>query len=146
LLVAASQAGLKLSLENTPETSPDDFNAVFGILGSMKEARDSVGMCLDSGHANLHHGTRNNFLQFVDLLGDHVPVIHWHAHENWGNIDSHIPLFQGPSARDASGLKLLLEKLHARGFRGAVILEQWPEPPELLVEACQKLNKLIDGA
>ena len=41
-------------------------------------------MCLDMGHANLHLGTRNNYVRFVDRLGDHVPIIQWHVHDNWG--------------------------------------------------------------
>ena len=143
LIEEAKQAGMRLSLENTPETSPDDFNAIFGILGAMPETHGYVGMCLDSGHANLHHGTRNNFLQFLDFLGEHVPIIHWHAHENWGDKDSHLPLFRGPSSVNDRGLRSLIKKLNQRGFSGAVILEQWPDPPELLFEACEKLKRLI---
>ena len=93
LLEAARAAGVRLSLENTPQTSPDDFNAVFGVLSAMPEAEGRVGMCLDMGHANLHSSTRNDYLRFVDGLGEHVPIVHWHAHENWGDRDSHLTLF-----------------------------------------------------
>jgi sugar phosphate isomerase/epimerase len=144
LLEVARSVGVRLSLENTPQTSPDHFNAVFGVLATMPEAAGRVGMCLDSGHANLFAGTRNNYLRFVDLLGDHVPIIHWHAHENWGDRDSHLALFTGPSARDDRGLRELVRRLKGRGFSGSVILEQWPQPPDILLQARERLVRLIE--
>lgn len=148
LLAAAARAKLQLSLENTPATSPDHVNAVFGVLSALAGAFGGVGMCLDSGHANLHVATRNDFVRFVDLLGDHVPIIHWHAHENWGDRDSHLPLFTGPSAKDDRGLRGLVKRLLARGFAGAVILEQWPHPPEQLIKSRDRLRELfaVEGA
>ena len=97
--------------------------------------RARVGMCLDMGHANLHAGTRNDYLRLRRPAGRHVPIVHWHAHENWGDRDSHLTLFTGPSARDDRGLRGLVRRLLRRGFRGSVVLEQWPHPPGLLVEA-----------
>jgi len=144
LLEAARSANVRLSLENTPETSPDAFNAVFGVLTTMPEAAGRVGMCLDSGHANLFTGTRNDFVRFVDLLGEHVPIIHWHAHENWGDRDSHLPLFTGPSARDDRGLRELVRRLKVRGFAGSVVLEQWPQPPQVLVQTRERLVRLLE--
>jgi sugar phosphate isomerase/epimerase len=143
LLEASGAVGVQLSLENTPPVSPDDCNAVFGVLSAMAEAKDRVGLCLDMGHANLYVGTRNNYLDFVDRLGDHIPIIHWHAHENWGDRDSHLPLFTGPAARDDRGLRGLVQRLRRRGFSGSVVLEQWPQPPELLVQARDRLAQLL---
>ena len=143
LLEEASRAGLLLSLENTPATSPDHVNAVFGVLSAFAGATERVGMCLDSGHANLHAGTRNDYVRFVDLLGDHVPIVHWHAHENWGDRDSHLPLFTGPTAKDDRGLRGLVRRLRARGFAGSVILEQWPHPAEQLVRTRERLSEMI---
>jgi sugar phosphate isomerase/epimerase len=144
LLEACRAAGVRLSLENTPQTSPDDFNAVFGVLSAMPEAAGRSGMCLDMGHANLHRGTRNDYVRFVDELGEHVPIIHWHAHENWGDRDSHLPLFTGPSARDDRGLRALARRLLERGFCGSVVLEQWPQPPEILAQTRDRLRTLLD--
>ena len=126
-------------------TAPDDFNAVFGVLSAMPEAAGRVGMCLDTGHANLHAGTRHDYLGFVDRLGAHVPIIHWHAHENWGDRDSHLTLFTGPSAHDDRGLRGLVLRLLRRGFCGSVVLEQWPNPPGLLVAVRDRLRRLIDS-
>jgi sugar phosphate isomerase/epimerase len=143
LLTEAERAGLVLSLENTPATSPDHVNAVFGVLSAVPEAAGRVGMCLDSGHANLHAATRNNYVRYVDLLGYHVPILHWHAHENWGDRDSHLPLFTGPSAGDDRGVRALVRRLRRRGFAGSVILEQWPDPPEVLVRTRERLKELL---
>lgn len=142
LLDAARAAGVRLSLENLPQTSPDDVNAAFGVLAAMPEAVGRVGLCLDMGHANLFAGTRNDYLRFVDELGSHVPIAHWHAHENRGDRDSHLTLFTGPSARDEAGLRGLVRRLVRRGFCGSVVLEQWPQPPELLVQARDRLRLL----
>src|SRR5205807_626049 len=143
LVKEAAARDVRLSLENTPSVSPDDFNAVFGILATMPETRGHVGMCLDMGHANLHPATRNDFLRYVDLLGEHVPIIHLHAHENWGDRDSHLPLFTGPSGKDDRGLRELVSRLLQRGFSGSVVLEQWPSPPELLIQARDRLRQML---
>lgn len=47
-------------------------------------------MCLDMGHANLFPETRNDYVAYVRLTSQ-VPIIHWHAHENFGSADDHIP-------------------------------------------------------
>jgi sugar phosphate isomerase/epimerase len=143
LLEDAFHAKLLLSLENTPATAPDHVNAVFGVLSGIAGATDGVGLCLDSGHANLHAGTRNDYLRFVDLLGDHVPIVHWHAHENWGDRDAHLPLFTGPSGANDQGVQALLQRLKARGFAGSIILEQWPHPPEQLIRTRTRLSELL---
>jgi sugar phosphate isomerase/epimerase len=143
LLDDARKAGVVLTLENTPVTSPDHFNGVFEVLATMPESIGRVGMCLDTGHANLHAKTRNDYIRFVDRLGHHVPIVHWHAHENWGDRDSHLTLVTGPAGRDPTGLRVLLERLLRRGFCGSIILEQWPSPPELLVDAAVGLRQLL---
>ena len=107
---------------------------------------DIIGMCLDSGHANLFEGTHNNYLEFIDQLGKHVPIIHWHVHENWGDRDSHLPLFTGPSSADDSGLWGLIQRLKQRKFEGSVVFEQWPNPPEMLLETRRRLEKMMSEA
>lgn len=143
LLEPAQRAAVRLTIENTPQTSPEDFNALFGILSGVSAAVGWVGMCLDMGHANLFAGTRNDYVRFVDRLAEHVPVLHWHAHENWGDRDSHLTLFTGPSARDERGVRELARRLLWKGFEGSVILEQWPHPPELLVETRDRLHVVL---
>jgi sugar phosphate isomerase/epimerase len=143
LLEAARLRNVRLSLENTPAVSPEHVNEVFAVLAHNPNAEGRIGLCFDMGHANLHESTRNNYCGFLDRLGGHVPVIHWHAHENWGDRDSHLTLFTGPAARDDRGVRGVLHRLLKRGFAGSVVLEQWPHPPELLVQARDRLRQLL---
>jgi phosphoglucan,water dikinase len=139
-----ARLGIKLSIENTPFTGPEDFNELFRKLGSLGFSDGAqVGMSLDIGHANLCEATRNDYLRFVDLLDPQVPILHIHVHENYGDYDSHLPLFTGPAGKDASGIQGLMERLKRRNFSGCIILEQWPQPPTLLNETRNRLREII---
>lgn len=143
--------GIDLAVENTPMTGPEAFNELFDHLGALGlRRRCEIGLCLDLGHANLCEATRNDYLGYIDALDASVPIVHVHAHENWGDRDSHLTLFTGPSASDPRGVQGWLERLHARGFVGSVIMEQWPQPPSLLTDAFTKLQRMAadvgDGA
>ena len=140
----AAGAGLRVSVENTPQTAPADFNDTFALLRHFDGLRpETVGMCLDIGHANLCAETHNDFVRYLDGLAPEVPIIHVHAHENHGDADSHLTLFTGPSKEDDRGVRGLLRRLRQRDYRGAISLEQWPGPPELLVEAAARLRELL---
>jgi sugar phosphate isomerase/epimerase len=141
----ATAAGLRVSIENTPHTTPDDFNDTFAWLAEWNDVPAGIaGMCLDIGHANLCAPTHNRFLQYLDALAPTVSIIHVHAHENHGDADSHLTLFTGPSRDDDSGIRAFVERLRRRDYGGAMILEQWPNPPHLLVEAAARLRTLLD--
>lgn len=145
LIRRAARDGFQLSIENTPSHSPEDFNELFRQLRLLnRHSVDHVGMCLDLGHANLCAATRNDYLQFVDRLAPHVPIIHLHLHENYGDADTHLPLFTGPAGRDDSGIRGLLARLARRNFSGSIILEQWPQPPALLNQARDRLAGMLD--
>jgi sugar phosphate isomerase/epimerase len=140
----AAAAGVRLSIENTPQTTPTDFKETFACLRESDAASpDTVGMCLDIGHANLCAATHNHFVRFLDDLAPEVPIIHAHVHENHGDRDSHLTLFTGPSRQDDTAVRGFLERLQRRGYGGALILEQWPEPPSLLVNAATRLRELL---
>lgn len=144
VLRAAEQKEIRLSIENTPHTTPEDFNRTFAELGRLAPP-GLIGMCLDLGHANLCAATHNDYLAYLDALDPNVPIIHLHLHENYGDRDSHLPLFTGPSREDDRGVRAFVGRLLRRGYRGAMILEQWPDPPELLVAAAARLRGLLDG-
>jgi sugar phosphate isomerase/epimerase len=147
LVGQASEAGLVLTIENTPDHAPELFNTLFELIrGRVSWPASSVGMCLDVGHANLSAATHNDYLGFVDRLAQPTPILHVHLHENWGDADSHLPLFTGPAASDESGPRGLLDRLRARGFCGSIILEQWPQPPSLLNAAHDWLRKMWEHA
>jgi sugar phosphate isomerase/epimerase len=140
----ALDAELRLSIENTPQTAPDDFNQTFAALRELEAAPPgTVGMCLDIGHANLCAATHNDFIRYIDELAPEVPIIHAHVHENYGDSDSHLTLFTGPSRKNDRGVRAFLGRLRRRAYRGALILEQWPHPPELLLEAASRLRQLL---
>ncbi len=143
LIERLRQALIRLSIENTVDTGPEDFNELFGYLRSRSGNISHVGMCLDLGHANLSRGTINDYLKFVDLLAPDLPVIHVHMHENYGDRDNHLPIFTGPAGRDESGIKGFFERMVRRNFSGSIILEQWPQPPDLLVNSRNRLLAMI---
>lgn len=145
VLAQAQALGLRLSIENTPLTTPDDFNRTFACLQQLDGFEPGrVGLCLDLGHANLCRATHNDYVRFLDEVDPAlVPLIHLHVHENYGDSDSHLTLFTGPSRQDDRGIRALLERLRRRAYAGALILEQWPKPPTLLVEAATRLRALL---
>ncbi len=137
-------AGLRLALENTVFTGPEDFNQFFAALRECPEfASAPAGMTFDLGHANLYAATRNDYWGYLDALAPHVPIIHLHVHENYGDRDSHLSLFDGPSRDNPSGVAGFLDRVVQRDFAGCAILEQWPQPPSLLVNARDRLRDLI---
>jgi sugar phosphate isomerase/epimerase len=144
LLRRLAETNLQLSIENSPETTPEQFNELFARLHALGAIRmDRVGMCLDIGHANLCASTRNDYLGYLDQLDLHVPIIHLHVHENWGDCDSHLPLFTGPAARDDGAVRGFIERIKRRNYSGSIILEQWPHPPSLLNRTREGLQRLL---
>ncbi|MCL5096117.1 MAG: sugar phosphate isomerase/epimerase [Candidatus Omnitrophica bacterium] len=145
-VVRSAELGLQIAIENTPVTTPEHFNRLFSqIYGLGTERTGHVGMCLDIGHANLCPTTLNDYLGYLDQLDRRVPIIHLHLHENYGDRDAHLPLFTGPSGKDPTGVRGLLERLKKRRFSGSFILEQWPEPPALLNQAYDRLRQLLSN-
>ena len=107
----AAESGLRLSIENTPRTTPADFNQTFASLRELDAVGPrTVGMCLDLGHANLCTPTHNDFIRYIDELAPEVPIIHLHVHENYGDADSHLTLFTGPARIDDAGVRAFLER------------------------------------
>lgn len=144
VIAHAVNNGVRIAIENTPETSPGDFRDFFARLAQSEFKDAAVGMCLDIGHANLYEHTRNDFIRFIDELGPEVPIIHAHVHENYGDADRHMPLFTGPARENDGGIRAFTKRMERRGYQGAMVLEVWPQPPELLTEAEQRLRSMLD--
>lgn len=142
----AVASGVKLAIENTPESTPGHFDGLFAALEGLNPPELAhIGMCLDIGHANLCATTPNDTLAFMDRLPSHVPIIHLHVHENWGDSDSHLPLFTGPSGRNDEVVRGFLRRLCQRHYSGSLILEQWPQPPSLLNQARDRLLEMLEA-
>lgn len=138
--------GVSISIENTPHTTPDDINRTFAALRHLNGGAAHVGFCLDLGHANLCAPTRNDYIRYIDELAPEVPIIHAHVHENYGDADSHLTVFSGPAGDNDGGIRAFIKRLRRRRFSGALILEQWPEPRDLLLQAEQRLRPLLGRA
>ena len=144
LLDRLAATPIRLAVENTPLTGPQECNALFEALARSGRADpDRIGLCFDLGHASLCRATHNDYLKFLDLLHPDLPIIHLHLHENWGDRDSHLPLFTGPAGRDPASVAGLLQRLDRRDFSGSIILEQWPDPPSLLAATRNRLLTMI---
>jgi sugar phosphate isomerase/epimerase len=138
-----ARTGLQLAIENTPLNPPEQFNELFVRLRTLDAAQvGHVGMCLDLGHANLCTATHNHYLGYLARLEPHVPIIHLHLHENWGDADNHLPLFTGPAARDDAAVREFVGWLKRRGYTGSMVLEQWPLPRSRLNQARDALLRM----
>lgn len=112
-----------LALENSPHDSPTTIRQLFSTLWSdFPQWRTLTGLCFDMGHANLCPETNNDYHAFLDALADQVPIIHLHLHENWGDRDSHLPLFAGSNAQDISGLRGIFQRLGKQPFTGSAVM------------------------
>jgi sugar phosphate isomerase/epimerase len=141
VITKAHSSGIKISLENVVSCSPEYINRFFEALTN-KVPANAAGLCLDIGHANLFSGNVGNFMIYAGQLSDKVPIIHVHAHENYGDCDSHLPLFTGPAAKDDTQVKQLITYLKKRDFCGSIIMEQWPQNSDLLIQARNRLLKI----
>ena len=144
VIIAARLRNVQLAVENTPLHAPEDFNQLFEELAKLElESIAHVGMCLDIGHANCCEATRNDYIGFIDRLAPEVKIIHLHVHENWGDSDSHLPLFTAASAENDSGVRLFVDRMLQREYAGSVIMEQWPDEHELLDTIFVRLGKMF---
>ncbi|MGA1868968.1 MAG: TIM barrel protein [bacterium] len=131
-----------LTIENTPYNGPMEFNQFFATLSA--RSKKKIGMAFDIGHANLYPDFRNNFLGYLNALAPHVPIYHLHFHENSGGTDSHNCIFSTHSKFNDLGIRTLIKTLVERNSTGNIILEQWPQPRSQLLDARDRLQKIID--
>jgi sugar phosphate isomerase/epimerase len=144
IAIRASEYDIKLSIENTTVTSPEDFNKFFYLWNQSEESKIcKIGMCLDIGHANLFPETRNDYISYFNRLNDNVEINHLHFHENYGDKDSHLTLFTGPSQHNSSAIKHIVSSLLDKKYKGSIVLEQWPNETNLLNQAKDKLEEII---
>ena len=119
-----------------------EFNQFFSHMTS--SSKKKVGMAFDIGHANIFQDFRNNYVGYLNALGPYVPVNHLHFHENSGEEDSHDCIFSTQSEYNDLGIRTVIEMLIERNCAANIILEQWPQPRSLLVDARDRLQKIID--
>ena len=137
----AIEHGVKLAIENpdsryifsTPEEINELLDKVKENLKKMgvpeKKIEEYVGVAFDMGHANT---LKDLEIELPDGRKVKVPppeefvrklkhkVIHVHAHENFGDVDAHLPLGEAFTEEQR---KKIEEFLKEKGFKGEVISE-----------------------
>lgn len=128
MAAVASESGIVLALENLPPHylghTPDEILALLDGTD-----RGSVGVCFDSGHANLS----GHFAEFASAM---LPLaVTTHLHDNNGAEDEH--LFPGDGNIDWHGFASTYRILECKA---SIMLECKPPANVLWSEAFQKLR------
>lgn len=103
----ARELGVRLVLENTYETTPDEMAPLLAEL-----AAEGIGFCFDTGHASAFG--RADLLEWFDVLQPHLAAMH--LHDNDGGWDDHLAIGQG-----RIDFKSLFERMVSRGVRPRVV-------------------------
>lgn len=82
ILKAASDAGVRVAIENIFEEDPENLMLLMEGLDS-----NVAGICFDAGHFNIF--SKLPLLTWMDYLGQYI--IEFHLHDNMGDADSHLP-------------------------------------------------------
>ena len=104
----AKDLGVMATIENMPSfegmiyQNMDDLNQLL--------LENEIYMTLDIGHAN-HSGYSADEMIFDSIK-------HVHAHDNFGDDDSHLPLGEG-----SIDLKYIIDTLESKNYKGIYILE-----------------------
>jgi len=115
----AADRGLRIAVENLTSVNmligryPDEL---IHIVGSAK--MDNLGLCLDIAHANTTKKL-DEFLEITAKVAD-VEIIHFHASDNFGTDDLHLPLGQGN--QDWSKI---MRRIDNNGYEGVMVLEHF---------------------
>jgi sugar phosphate isomerase/epimerase len=132
LSAVAKESGVMLALENLP---PDHLGHTPEEIQSLLDGTDpdSMGVCYDSGHANLS----GRFLEFTEALLPHAVAAH--LHDNDGSEDQH--RFPGAGAID---WQAFASAYHRLATNATVVLECKPPDGMLWCEAFQRLRKALE--
>ena len=118
------ECGVKISIENTPATSPQLLNQIVEeIRGDFKK----IGVTFDIGHAYLHilekRTPQKSLQEYLAQLNG--PIYEVHAHANNGQEDTHWSVQKFSERVDMNTVfEYLIQK---KNFNGPIILEYWRE-------------------
>ena len=132
LSTVASEYGIVLALENLPpEYLGESPEEIVSLLDGIDRA--TVGVCFDSGHANL----RGHFAEYASAL---LPLaVHTHLHDNDGSGDQH--KFPGDGNIDWHAFMTTYRVL---GCSATIMLECKPPANMQWSEAFQKFRLAIN--
>jgi sugar phosphate isomerase/epimerase len=127
-----SDHGMTLILENMlPHLLFGRTSDLLWIMGAIEAP--NVGICLDTGHANL----AGDLYTVMHKLSGHLHMIH--ASDNNGNGDDHLPPGQG-----GIDWKRFIQRLTGGGFNGGCILEisaKTASTPDGILKAARQARK-----
>jgi sugar phosphate isomerase/epimerase len=76
---------LVICLENICHPNAKDAEGLLGLIGDVDS--DSLGICLDTGHYNIHHD-RKDCANFINAVGNKLKALH--IADNLGENDDHM--------------------------------------------------------
>jgi sugar phosphate isomerase/epimerase len=85
----ASDHGLRIAIENTPEPYPFLMTNVEEFKRFYNEVNEDIGMILDIAHAHINGQIESFLVTFADK------IVHMHAHDNNGESDQHLGIGYG---------------------------------------------------
>lgn len=124
ILVEARQRSLGLALENGPA---DTLERVVRSTAA-HEAHDTLGICIDTGHANMHLGrSASPVVDILTRLGRHLT--HLHVSDNRGSHDDHAVPGTGMTDWDA-----VIGTVVAFDYAGPIVFELNVSDPDAAAE------------
>ncbi len=113
ILECANKLGIRIALENNGFMK-DSFSKpeeILMVIEDLAERYTNVGLCFDTGHANVYaHDSGRDLVEVFEKLKKYV--IHVHLHENHGQEDEHLP----PQGIFENGFYRKLLSLHNASF------------------------------
>lgn len=128
LLRVARKYEVKIAVENVPEPHPFLMKSVQDFSRFYKELGKDIGLVFDIGHANLNRQIHDFITRFSDK------IVHMHASDNNGTIDSHLGIVYGTI--DWTGVARAIKGIN---YDGVIIVESVKN----VGESVQNLRKLF---
>lgn len=133
----ADDLGLRLCIENMfprilSRVNPEDFVEIL-------EAFPSLGLTLDTGHANIGSDRGQRALDFIERFPDRIG--HVHANDNLGKEDNHLPI--GTGTVDFPRIVKALKRI---GYDETVTFEVFSQDREYLTISREKFATMLDDA
>lgn len=137
LVETAGEAGVRLALENShnrPEASIGVLMATLEKLG----AEETVGLCFDTGHANVAEADMGEALRAA------APRLSaFHVHDNDGASDSHMVPYQGSIEWPA--LARTVKELHLESRPFTLELRRYGSYMDDLTSARRSVERMFGG-
>lgn len=133
IMVAADRREMRVCLENMFPSSlsliyPKDFEKAFAAFPQLR-------LTLDTGHAHIAGGT-DLILAFIDRFADRIG--HFHASDNRGREDDHLPIGAG-----TIDFARVIKALKTAGYDDTITMEVFSDDRDYLRISREKLEKMF---